>query len=141
MNKLRLDYSKCKYMIISKRDIDSLLFTLTLNNLSIKRVNCIQYIGVLLDDKLSWKYHIQQLHEKLSKICGLIFRLRHNVPLYTRKLVYYSTFQSTLFYSLLNWGRAAKSCLHQLEVLQKEFIRASLFSPQTTTTNLLYFKF
>ena len=50
-------------------------------------------------------------------------------------------FLSTLLYSLINWGRATKSYLHQLEVLRNRFIRASLFLPKTTTTNLLYFKF
>ena len=33
------------------------------------------------------------------------------------------------------------SYLHQLEVLQNTFIKASLFLLKTTTTNLLYFKF
>ena len=55
--------------------------------------------------------------------------------------IYYSMFQSTLLYSLINRGKATKSCLHQLEVLQNRFIRASLFLPKTTTTNLLCFKF
>ena len=50
-------------------------------------------------------------------------------------------FQSTLSYSLINWERATKLRLHQLEVLQSRCIRANLFLPKTTTTNLLYFKF
>ena len=50
-------------------------------------------------------------------------------------------FQSTLLYSLINWEKATKSCLHQLEVLQNRFTRASLFLSKTTTTNLLHFKF
>ena len=83
-------------MIVSEIDIDISLFTLRINNLSIERVDCIQYFGVLLDDKLSWKYHIQKLHKKLSKICGLIFEPRHYIPLSTHKLIYYSMFQSTL---------------------------------------------
>ena len=95
-------------MIVSKRNIDTSLFTLKINNLSIERSDCIQYLGVLLDDKLSWKYHIQKLHKKLSKICWLIFKLRQYVPLSTRKLIYYSMFQSTLSYSLINWGRATR---------------------------------
>ena len=79
MNKQTLNYSKCKYIIVSKKDIDTSLFTLKINNLSIiERVHCIQYLGVLLDDKLSRKYHIQKLNKKKhTKICGLIFKLRH----------------------------------------------------------------
>ena len=73
MNKLTLNYSKCKYMVISKKGIDASLFALKMNNLSVERADRIQYLGILLDDKLSWKYHIQKIHKKLSKICGLIF--------------------------------------------------------------------
>ena len=58
MNKLTLNYLKCKYMIVSKKDIDTSLFTLEKNNLSIERADCIQYLRVLPDAKLSWKYHI-----------------------------------------------------------------------------------
>ena len=40
-------------MIVSKKDIDTSLFTLKINNLSIEPANCIQYLGILLDDKQS----------------------------------------------------------------------------------------
>ena len=78
---------------------------------------------------------------KLSKICGLISKLRYYIQLSIRKLIYYSMFQSALLHSLIYWGRAKKSGLDQLEVLLNRFIRASLFLPQTITINLLYFKF
>ena len=62
-------------MIVSIKDIKTSLFTLEIDNLSFERADCNQYLGVLLDDKQSWKYHIQRLHKKLSKIFGLIFKL------------------------------------------------------------------
>ena len=70
MNKLTLNYSKYKYMIVSKEDIDTSLFTLKITNLSIERADCIQYLEVLLDDKLSWKYYIQKLHKNYKKYVG-----------------------------------------------------------------------
>ena len=81
MNKLTLNYSKCKYMIKSKRDNDTSFFTLKTDDLNIERAHCIQYLGVLLDEKSSLKYHTQISHIKLSKICGLIFELHHYVSL------------------------------------------------------------
>ena len=75
-----------------QKNIDTSLFILKINNLSIERADYIQYLGVLLDDKLSWKYHLQKLHKKLSNICGLIFKQRHYVPLSTCKLIFYSMF-------------------------------------------------
>ena len=72
----------------------------------------------------------------------MIFKLRHYVPLPTRKLIYYSMFQSTFLYSLIKWGRATKSCLHQLEVLQNRLVYKSKFIfTKNHYTDLLYFKF
>ena len=115
-NKLTLNYSKCCFMTISRKCLNASKFSLYMNNLNIKRSDCIKYLGVFLDEHLSWKNQVQKLNKKLSKICGLIFKLRHYVPLATLKLIYYFMFHSVIMYSLINWGRTTNSCLHQLEV-------------------------
>lgn len=93
-----------------------------------------------IDNKLTWKVHIEKLEKKLSKVCGMIYKLRHFVPLSTLKLVYYSMFHSHLQYSLLNWGRASKTHQHQLVILQNKILRACLFCPKQYPTLLLYSK-
>ena len=40
----------------------------------------IKYLGVLIDQNLSWKYHIDSIVTKISKNVGLIAELRHSVP-------------------------------------------------------------
>ena len=79
-NKLTLNYSKCCYMIISRKPLNISEFSLTMNNLNIKRSDCVKYLGVLLDENLTWKNQVQKLNKSLSKICGLIFKIRHYVP-------------------------------------------------------------
>ena len=41
---------------------------------------------------------------------------------------------------MLNWGRASKSILYKLKILQNKILRAMLFSSKQDRTNLLYFK-
>ena len=53
MNKLTLNYDKCKYMIVCGKLIDLSSFDLTINNVKIKRSESIRYFGVRLDEKLS----------------------------------------------------------------------------------------
>ena len=141
MNKLTLNYDKCKYMIVSRKPTDSSSFDLTINNVKIERTESIRYLGVQLDEKLSWKFHVENLKKKLSKTCGLIFKLRHYVPLSTCRIVYYSMFHSNILYSLINWGRAYNFLLREIELLQNKFIRACLFQPRKTYVNLLFSKF
>ena len=62
------------------------------------------------------------------------------MPLSTLKIVYFSLFHSHIQYSLLNWGRASKSILYKLKILQNKILRAMLFCSKQDRTNLLYFK-
>ena len=71
----------------------------------------------------------------------MIYKLRHYVPLSTLRIVYYSMFHSHIQYSLLNWGRAAKSHFHKLSILRNKILRACLFCPRCYETNLLYSRF
>ena len=141
MNKLTLHYDKCKSMIASRKPIDSSSFDLTINNVKIKRTESIRYLGVQLDKKLSWKFHVENLKKKLLKTFGLIFKLRHYVSLSTCRIIYYSMFHSIILYSLINWGRASNFLLREIELLQNKFIKAGLFQPRKTYVNLLFSKF
>ena len=95
-------------MIVSKRTLDTYNFNVSTYHNKIKK-NYVKYLGVYIDDKLTWKNQIEHLCSKLSKVFGLVFKLRHYVSLSTLKLVYYLLFHSNIQYSLLNWGIAAKS--------------------------------
>ena len=71
-------------------------------------------MGVQLDEKLSWKFHAENVKKKLSKTCGLIFKLRHYVPLSTCRIICYSMFHSIILHSLINWGRASNFLLREI---------------------------
>ena len=43
----------------------------------------VKYLGVLLDSHLSWKYHIDNVALKVSRIMGVIARVRDLVPFTT----------------------------------------------------------
>ena len=107
----------------------------------LKRKNSLKCLSVHLDCELNWKTHINKISKNLSKICGMIFKLRHYVPKSALKLVYYSLFHSTLQNSLLNWGRASESHLQKLKISQHKIIRASLFCPRKYPTFSLYSRF
>ena len=141
-NKLTINCKKSYYMIVGNtKSVDKAKFNLTINHNLIKKSEFVKYLGVFLDDKLSWKIHIEKICQKLSRVCGMMHKLRYYVPLSTRKLVYFSLFHSQLQYSLLNWGRAAKSNLQKLVILQNKILRASLFRPKHHQTTLLYSEF
>ena len=95
-NRLTLNYSKSNYMILSKNVSKTAHFKLQIKQNIISQTNSVKYLGVILDNTLSWQIHIDKISNKLSRVCGMVLKLRHYVPLSTLKLTYYSMFNSIL---------------------------------------------
>ena len=74
-NKVSLNVGKTKFSLFHKSgkrfSIRSPLPTLKINNHDIERVNTMKFLGVLLDDNLSWIEHIKYLENKIAKNVGL----------------------------------------------------------------------
>ena len=98
-----------------------------------------KFLGVLVDEHLSWKYHICELRKKLSRTTGLFFKLRHWLPLATLICLYNSLFSSFLNYGIIVWGLTFESYLTPLYLLQKKILRCINFqSPTAPSTPLLH---
>ena len=105
-NKLSLNYTKTCYMLLFKKPTDTLNFSITINGKIIKQTNYMKYLGVTLDHKLDWKQHILNLRTSLSRTCGIIYKLRHYVPLPVLKLLYnHSLFHSNCNVQLYELGK------------------------------------
>ena len=58
-NKLTLNYKKSCYMLISKKPLNDSNFSVLINQNLIEKSECVKYLGVYLDNKLSWRTHIR----------------------------------------------------------------------------------
>ena len=64
MNKLTLNYSKTEFMLRnSSRHLQNEPFSLNIGNHSITQAKSVKYVGVHIDDLLSWKTHISNLEK------------------------------------------------------------------------------
>ena len=61
INKLSLNVNKTKYMIFHnhQRNIDDLIPDIRLNNQAIERVSEFNFLGLTIDQHLSWNSHVQ----------------------------------------------------------------------------------
>jgi len=62
------------------------------------------YLGVIIDNALNFKEHINYLESKLSRSVGAIARLARYLPTNTLTLLYYSFVSSHLLYALPAWA-------------------------------------
>ena len=87
----------------------STTFTLTIKlNLLLKSVNlerkdCIKYLGVLIDENLSWRKHVVTVATKISKTIGMLSKLRHFVPSSLLVNVCNALISPYLTYGLISW--------------------------------------
>ena len=89
--------------------------------------NSIKYLGVLIDENLSWKNHIDSVITKISKTIGIITKLRHFVPSSVLLNIYTSLITPYITYGLITWGTASKTYLHKILLLQKRVLRLIYF--------------
>ena len=125
-NKLTLNHSKTKFMVISKRGRSAAL-NIRLNNHVIEQVNSIVYLGLTIDSKLSWDSHIKQLETDLSVASGIMSKLRYYVDFDSLKSYYYAKVYSSLQYGILSWGGCCESKLHKLNVIHNSILRLMVF--------------
>ena len=46
--------------------------TMTFNNIEIKRKDSVKFLGVIIDENLSWKNHIEVIENKISENIGVL---------------------------------------------------------------------
>ena len=79
-------------------------------NVALECKQFIKYLGILADNNLTWKHHIDHITIKISRTIGLISKLRHLVQKHTLINIYRSLVVPYLSYGLIVWGQARKSC-------------------------------
>lgn len=89
----------------------------------IDRCSQIKYLGIILDEKLNWKPHIDSLVSKTRKLLHIFKKLRNATKGNLLKIVYFSLCQSILTYGIVVWGSAAKTILLKLERAQRSALK------------------
>ena len=74
--------------------------------------------------KSNWSKHISTVKTKMARYIGIIYKLKHVLPLKARIQIFQSMVQSHLNYCSLIWGFAAKSNIELLFRNQKKAMRA-----------------
>jgi len=121
-NKLSLNLTKSTFMVISHSNIPSDL-SLSVRNHNLSRVNFAKFLGVLIDDRLTFKCQIGELSNKLSKSVGILYKLSHYVPPSTLKSLYFSLCHFLISYGITAWGSSASTHLSRVVSLQNRAVR------------------
>ena len=104
------------------RPIDT-IYSLKLNGQKLKQVDNVKFLGVIIDEKLSWDSHITYLETKLKLSIVIIKRIKRFIPVTEYEMIYNALFLSHLTYCITSWGGTSKTKLSKIFSIQKRCIR------------------
>ena len=91
------------------------------NSNEITEITHINFLGLEIDNLLSWNLHIDKVINKLTSICFMLRAVKPYMSISSLKTIYYSLFHSVLSYGIIFWGHCSST--QRLFVWQKKAVR------------------
>ena len=97
--------------------------SLQIDGNEIEEVSETKFLGVIIDNKLSWEMHVTALTKKLKCCTGQLNRIYNFIPKELYKSLYHTLYESHLSYGITVWGGISIPNLRPLFIAQKYCIR------------------
>ena len=97
----------------------------------------VKYLGVYIEQHLSFKHRINELSTKLRRANDVLSNILHFVPSITTREIYFATFEARLKYGQI-WGQKGSPACNRVITLQNNAMRIITFSPFRTYSKPLF---
>ena len=91
LNSLFINVTKTEVMLFgtSQRLAKVDQFSVSVNGSAIKRFTEFKYLGVIFDERLSWKEHVKEIASKAGRRVGLLGRVRHYITTHSANAIFF----------------------------------------------------
>ena len=113
VNKLSLNISKSTFIVFRSARKQTPIPLIQIDN------NVIESVGLIITKQLEWNDHIDHIVLKISRIIGVLTKLKNHIPLNILITLYNSLLLPHINYSLIVWGHQPS----KLTNLQNKCIR------------------
>ena len=93
---------------------------LKLDNILLERTKKFNFLGIIMNENLTWNDHIAHISQKIVPVISLLNRKKHQLPVKILKMIYNSLILSRLHYGNLVWGHTPANLIR----LNKRALRA-----------------
>ena len=143
-NKLYLNVSKTKYMIISNRD-GPINLNLKIGDDLVQRIDTYKFLGVFIDDRLTFSTHTSKISSKVSQAVGMIRKMSSIVPKNILRQLHFALVYSKFNYAITAYGSACQNSIKRLSNLVNRSIKLITYKRTITqevcnTYNLFNFQ-
>ena len=121
VNKLSLNVSKTRSMVFHnpKFPTVNIPYNLEINSEKVDCVSEFNFLGIVLDEFLTWRAHVKKVSSKVSRSLGVIKRVKNFLPIQALKSLYNALIVPHLNYGLKLWGPRSEA----VTLIQKRAIR------------------
>ena len=138
-NKLSLNISKTKFMCFrypQRRANTFPALDIYIEGHKIERVTTFDFLGVTINETLTWKDHLHKLCMKISRVVGIIAKCRKFLHSSVLLKIYNALILSRINYGILCWGFENK----RIYMLQKKALRLICKTYYLAHTDPLFIK-
>ena len=122
-SRLAVNTEKTKFIVFTCRGSVTISPVLLGTNV-IQQVQYTKFLGLIIDQNLTFSHHINYLSTKISKTVGIMYRINSFLPNNILKTIYYSLLHPYLIYGCEVYLGTSRCHIDRLVVLQKKAIRA-----------------
>ena len=139
-NKLTLNIDKTSFIIFrSKRNsIKNLPDTIGHENIKIKRETKIKYLGLTLEEHLSWDQHTNEICNKLKCLFPLFYNIRQYLDKDNIRNIYYTMIYSRIKYGSIITGQTTNENINKIQTLQNKLLKVLYYKNYRYSTNNLH---
>ena len=140
LNKLSLSLGKSNFILFHnpKQDPCNWLQTLKAGEDDFPRAQVVKYIGLHVDEKLTWKDHINEVYKSLTKYFSIFYNIRGFIDKRLTRTVYHTCIHSKIKYGIEVYGTANETYMNKLQVLQNKLMKVLTKKERKYSTNLLH---
>ena len=113
-------------------------FKIEIDNKYIEQVDTTKFVGILIDNNLTWKAHTSHVTKIVSKYNGIIRKVRPFLNSESLHTLYNTLILPYLTYCTIVWGDKNNSNLNSLFITQKKIVRTCTNSLWLAHTTPLY---
>jgi hypothetical protein len=120
-NLLALNLNKSQYIDFHSRNYSNITSKIADDQIKLIKATETKFLGLIIDDTLTWKQHINYVINKISRSCYALRNIKHFIPSDSLKSIYFAHIHSILSYGIICWGDAPYAS--NVFILQKKAIR------------------
>ena len=131
-NLLTLNCDKSRFLLFGSRQRLKSFNTTSvhINRWPLERESSLKYLGVILNEDMSWNDHIENLIRKSNQRLGLLKRIKHLLPFDARQTLYNSLVLPLFDYGDIIWGdKNNVTLMNDLQVQQSKAAKIILNQP------------